>query len=242
MIKLIVNANPKSPISEAYRTIRTNIQFASIDEQIRIMTVTSAMAGEGKTTTIANLATAFAQTGKKVIIVDADLRKPNIHKLFDVPNLRGLTNAIIHEREIPELITASGVENLSLMTSGPVPPNPSELLGSNSMKELIAALAETYDYVFIDAPPVAIVTDAAIIANMSDGVILVAVVGKTEIKNVQYAKKLLQNASANILGVVMNKIPVDKKGFSKYHYYSYYQQYGEHQKKGWFSRFKTSRA
>lgn len=238
MSKLIVNENPKSPISEAYRTIRTNIQFTSIDDDIKIITVTSAMAGEGKTTTIANLATAFAQTGKSVVLVDADLRKPAVHKMFDLPNLRGLTNAVIHDQPITDLVCDTNVENLKVLPAGPIPPNPSELLGSKSMKNLIANLSEAYDYVFIDAPPVAIVTDAAIIANMSHGVILVSVSGKTEIKNLQYAKKLLNNANANILGVVINKVPMDKKGFSKYNYYSYYQQYGEDEKKGFFGRKK----
>lgn len=241
MSKLIVKENPKSPISEAYRTIRTNIQFTSVDDEIKIITATSAMAGEGKTTTIANLATAFAQTGKKVILVDADLRKPNVHRLFNLANLRGLSNAVIHEQDLETLITKTEVDNLVILPAGPVPPNPSELLGSKSMKDIISKLSKEYDYVFIDAPPVAIVTDAAIIANMSDGVMIVAVAGKTEIKNLQYAKKLLNNANANILGVIINKIPVDKKGFSKYQYYSYYQQYGEEHKKGIFKRFFTKK-
>lgn len=236
MSKLIVNENPKSPVSEAYRTIRTNIQFTSVDDTIKIITVTSAMASEGKTTTVANLATAFAQTGKSVVLVDADLRKPSVHKMFDLPNLRGLVNAIIHDKDLSELLLDSKVENLKILPAGTIPPNPSELLGSKSMKDLIKHLSEQFDYVLIDAPPVALVTDAAIIANMCDGVILVGVAGKTEIKSVQYAKKLLGNANAHILGMVLNKIPVDKNNHYKYQYYSYYQQYGEETKQGFFSK------
>lgn len=238
MSKLIVNENPKSPISEAFRTIRTNIQFTSIDDDIRIITATSAMAGEGKTTTISNLATAFAQTGKRVILVDADLRKPAVHKMFKLPNLRGLTNAIIHEQDMDELIFNTEVKNLFVLPAGPVPPNPSELLGSKSMKAVLENLSEKFDYIFIDAPPVAIVTDAAIIANVSHGVIIVSVSGKTDIKSIQYAKKLLSNVNANILGVVLNKVPTDKNSTYKYHHYGYYMQEVEVKKKGLFHSFK----
>lgn len=222
--ELISLSNPKSPISEAYRTLRTNIQFSSFDKEIKCIVITSSGPGEGKTTTITNLAITMAQSNKKVLLIDADLRKPQVHKRFEINNQRGLTNVLAQHIPLEDAVQRTSLEGLDILTSGPKPPNPSEILGSNSMKEFIKEAVEKYDRVMIDAPPVGVVTDPAILSTIADGTILVVSSGKTYIEEAQRAKQLLQNVNANILGVVMNKIPVNGKGYYGYYYYHYYEE------------------
>lgn len=232
MKELIVHNDPKSPIAEAYRNIRTNMQFANLDRNLKTIMITSSTQGEGKTTTISNVAISLSTLGKKVIIIDSDLRRPRIHKAFNLTNNKGLTDALLENSSYKEYIQKGPGENLYILTAGQIPPNPSEMLSSNSMKKLIEEIKEEYDYVLIDAPPVVIVTDAAIISTFADGVILVCASGEAEIEIIKRAKENLQKVNANILGVVINKLPLDNS--KSYSYYSYY--YGEEENKN--NKFK----
>lgn len=214
---LITKLNPKSPVSEQYRTIRTNIQFSAIDEEIRTLMVTSSGPGEGKSTTTANLAIVFAQQGKRVLLIDADMRKPTVHYTFGMSNAYGLTNVLTRQMEMKEAVKNSDVPSLDVLTSGPIPPNPSELLNSRGMKEFFEIAKEKYDMVVFDTPPVLAVTDAQVLANQCDGTVLVVGSGKTEVESAQKTKELLIAAKAKLLGVVLNR----KKMESKDNYYYY---------------------
>lgn len=228
---LIVHTDPKSPISESYRVLRTNIQFASVDKPIKTIAVTSSSPGEGKTTTISNLAIAFAQSGSKVLLIDSDLRKPRIHKVFHLPNNEGLTTILAQHIDYSGCINRCSIDNLYILVSGPVPPNPSELLSSNAMKKFIETLKNDFDIILIDTPPVCVVTDAVILSTIVDGTIVVVSSGNVGIEVVQRAKHLLEKVNANILGVVLNGIKKDNKG-SSYNYYYYYSDESERKKKG----------
>lgn len=217
---LVVHNNPKSPVAESYRVLRTNIQFASVDKPVKVIAVTSSCPEEGKTTTIANLAITFAQSGSSVLLLDADLRKPRVHKSFGLTNNTGMTTVLAQHIDYKKCIAAARVDNLYILTSGPIPPNPSELLTSNAMKSLIEKLREDFDIILLDTPPVGIVTDAAILSTIADGTILVVSSGKVEIGAAQRAKELLQKVNANILGVVLNNI--EKNGRNDYYYNYYY--------------------
>lgn len=216
---LIVHTNPKSPVAESYRVLRTNIQFASVDKPVKIITVTSSSPGEGKTTTIANLAITFAQSGSRVLVIDADLRKPRIHKVFYISNVTGMTTVLAQRIDYHSCITQTTIDNLFVLSAGPIPPNPSELLASNAMKNLMGELRNEFDIILIDAPPIGVVTDAAILSTIVDGTILVAGSGSVEIEAAQRAKDLLEKVNANVLGVVLNKIA--KENYGNY-YFSYY--------------------
>lgn len=221
--ELITLNNPKSPSAEAYRTLRTNIQFSNVDGNLQTICVTSSGPGEGKTTTATNLAETFAQAGNRVLIIDADLRRPRVHKVFKLSNHKGLTNVLANQYSIDDVTQVTGTE-VTVITSGPIPPNPSELLGSQKMKDIITQLKQLYDVIIIDAPPVGMVTDAAILSTIVDGTILVVASGKTEIDGAKRAKQLLENVGARIVGVVMTMMPVSKKGYYGYQYYSYEEQ------------------
>lgn len=209
--------NPKSPTAEQYRTIRTNIQFSSIDEEIRTIMVTSSGPAEGKSTTTANLAVVFAQQGKKVLLVDSDMRKPTVHYTFSMNNAYGLTNVLTRQTELKEAIKQSKEEKLDVLTSGPIPPNPAELLSSRAMDQFFQEAKEVYDIIIFDTPPVLAVTDAQVLANKCDGTVLVVSSGKTEIESAQKTKELLTNAQAKILGVVLNNKKMDNNDY--YYYY-----------------------
>ncbi len=226
---LITHNNPKSPISEAFRVLRTNLQFSSFDKQLKIILVTSSVVGEGKTTIVSNLAVAIAQSGRKVLLIDGDLRKPFVHKIFGVSNNKGITNLLLSEHKIyQDFIQKPEIDNLDIITSGPIPPNPSEILGSASMKEILEKLKYNYDIVLIDTPPVGTVTDAAVLSTSADGVILVLDSGRIEIKAAQRAKKLLQQVNANIIGAVLNNVNIkDRDGY----YYNYYYNSEENKNK-----------
>jgi len=207
---LITVADPRSPVSEAYRTLRTNLDFSSLDKPIKTMLVTSAGPGEGKSTVLANLAVTTAQAGREVILVDCDLRRPTLHNIFDLKNDVGLTTMVVDDAamESPPL-RDTGVESLQLVSSGPLPPNPSELLGSRRMEEIIAALLERADVVLFDAPPVVAVTDAAVLATKVDGVLLVVNAGGTKRDYARVAKARLEKVNANLLGAVLNNVRFD---------------------------------
>ncbi|MBU8906563.1 CpsD/CapB family tyrosine-protein kinase [Desertibacillus haloalkaliphilus] len=213
---LVTYNDSKSPIAEQYRTIRTNIQYASVDREIRTIMVTSAGPGEGKSTTVANLAVVMAQQGKKVLLVDSDLRKPTVHYTFRKSNDQGLTNVLTHQARLDAVISPSDVLGLDILTSGPVPPNPAELLSAKSMESFISDALADYDIVLFDSPPVLAVTDAQILSNLCDGVVLVLSSGKTEQDGAKKAKELLDNANAKILGAVLNAKELKQ---SQYYYY-----------------------
>lgn len=217
---LITIKNPKSPISESYRTLRTNIQFSSFDKKIDTVFVTSATPGEGKSTTASNLAAVMAQNGCKTILVDCDLRKPSIHKKFGISNLKGLTDLLIQNGKIENIIQKSSVENLHVLTSGSKPPNPSELLSSNKMREFIKMCKNYYDFIVLDTPPVGVVTDAQLISQYCDGGVLVVASGEAEREAVKKSTELIKKVGGKILGAVLNK--VDTKTQRGYHYYDYY--------------------
>ncbi|WP_067729050.1 CpsD/CapB family tyrosine-protein kinase [Oceanobacillus damuensis] len=217
MRNLITKLNPKSPVSEQYRTIRTNIQYASVDNEIKSLLVTSSGPSEGKSTTIANLAVVYAQTGKKVLMIDADLRKPTVHYTFRLDNLRGLSNILVGENTLVETVNASDVENLDVISCGPLPPNPSELLASKKMAAFIKEATAVYDIVIFDTPPVLAVTDAQILANVVDGSLLVVRSGHTELEAAEKAKEILEPAKAKLLGTVLNGR--EKKASNYYYYY-----------------------
>ncbi|WP_404405231.1 CpsD/CapB family tyrosine-protein kinase [Jeotgalibacillus malaysiensis] len=214
---LIAKLNPKAVASEQYRTIRTNIQFSAVDHQIKTILVTSSGAGEGKSTTAANLAIVFAQQGKKTLLIDADMRKPTVHYTFNVMNAKGLTNVLTRQAELEDVRHETDVKNLHVMSSGPIPPNPSELLGSHGMNAFLEYAKEHYDMIVFDTPPVLAVTDAQILANQCDGSILVVRSRVADKERAMKAKELLTSAKARILGAVLN----DKKmeGGDEYYYY-----------------------
>lgn len=216
---LITLMAPKSPISEQYRTIRTNIQFSTVDEAIRSIVVTSTAPGEGKSTTVSNLAVVFAQQGKKVLLIDADLRKPTTHYTFQLLNTKGLTNVLTKQIHFHEAVQETVMENLNILTSGPIPPNPSELLASNAMKQLLEEAYKLYDLVLFDSPPILTVTDAQVLANLSDGSIMVTSSGFTDKDAAVKAKELLENAKSKLLGAILNNKQVNEKSY--YYYYSY---------------------
>lgn len=218
---LIAKKDPKSPITEQYRTIRTNIQYASVDQAIRSIVVTSSGPMEGKSTTTANLAVVFAQQGKKTLLIDADLRKPTAHYTFQLPNTVGLTSVLTKQVELMDAVHMTDVENLFVLTSGPIPPNPAELLASVSMEYLLKEAYNLYDFILFDTPPVLTVTDAQVLANLADGSILVTSSGTTDRDGAIKAKEILSNAQAKLLGAVLNNKKADKDT----HYYYYYAEH-----------------
>nr|WP_282154650.1 CpsD/CapB family tyrosine-protein kinase [Cytobacillus gottheilii] len=215
--KLITKNDPKSPIAEQYRTIRTNIQFSAIDQEIRTILVTSSGPGEGKSTTVANLAVVFAQQGKRVLLVDADLRKPTVHYTFNTLNTTGLTNVLTNQMSLMEAVKANDEKNLYILPCGPIPPNPSELLGSKAMTRVMDEALNEFDIILFDTPPVLAVTDAQILANKCEGTIIVVGSGKTEKEQLLKSKEMLTAAQAKILGVVLNNKKM--KDTDNYYYY-----------------------
>lgn len=215
--KLVAKYDPKSPISEQYRTIRTNIMYSSIDNEIRSIMVTSSGPGEGKSTTTANLAVVFAQQGKSVLLVDADLRKPTVHYTFKLNNILGLTSILTNQTTLKEAVSKADESSLYILSSGPVPPNPSELLGSKAMKSFMKEALEEFDLIIFDTPPVLAVTDAQILGNLCNGSVLVVSSGKTEKESLLKTKEILTNSNGKLLGVVLNNKKADKKG--NYYYY-----------------------
>ncbi len=214
--QLIAHQKPKSPIAEQYRNIRTNVEFAAIDTNIRSLMVTSANPSEGKTTTTANLAVVFAQQGKKVLLIDAEMRKPAMHQMFQMNNIFGLTNVLTHNDRFEKCVQQTSVDNLHFLPCGPIPPNPAELLGSNSMKELLEKVYDMYDLVILDLPPMLAVADAQIMANQCDASILVIRSEVTKKEDAVKAKGLLQSAKGKLLGVVLNDC--EREG-NLYYYY-----------------------
>ncbi|MDD6795957.1 MAG: CpsD/CapB family tyrosine-protein kinase [Clostridiaceae bacterium] len=219
----LVEKKPKSISAESYRTLRTNIQYSSFDKEIKTIVVTSSEPGEGKSITAGNLAFTFAQAEKKTIIIDCDLRKPSLHKKFRISNLSGLSDVLIGKSTVNESVYKY-TNNLDVLTSGKLPPNPSEMLGSKVMESLLTALRERYDIIILDSAPLQAVTDAQILSTKADGTVFVVRAEKTKRDSVVQAKALLDKVGANILGVVLNGIENSRR---KYYYY-----YGSEGNKG----------
>ncbi|MEK3885262.1 CpsD/CapB family tyrosine-protein kinase [Paenibacillus sp. PL2-23] len=217
--QLITLTNPKSPISESFRALRTNIEYSSIDEQLQVIMVTSAGPGEGKSTTITNLAITYAQTDRKVLLIDADLRKPTAHHTFSLSNRFGLSSVLSKQCKIEDAIQNSSLSNMDILTAGVIPPNPAEMVGSKRMVELLEELKGWYDLILIDTPPLLAVTDAQIIATKCDGAILVVDQGRVKRDLAKKAIQHLEHVNARILGVVLNNV---KRKASEEAYYYYY--------------------
>lgn len=231
--RLITIKEPRSNTAEAYRSLRTGVQFATVEGDNRSLLITSPNPGDGKTVTAGNLALVFAQAGKRVVLVDADLRRPKQHKLFGLSNQAGLStlfmrldpnsSAAEQEAALDEALQPSMDNNLQILTSGPLPPNPSELLGSQRMRQILEALHRRCDLVIFDTPPLLVVTDALVLSGHAQNVLLVAQVQKTRDGALQRAAALLREANVHALGVVLNLLPRDGRGY--YYYYYYYRDY-----------------
>jgi len=211
----IVEKKPKSISAESYRTLRTNIQYSSFDKEIKVIVVTSSEPGEGKSTTAGNLALSFAQAEKKTLMIDCDLRKPSIHKNFRISNLIGLSDVIVGKEKIQDAVHEYN-DYLSVLTSGKLPPNPSEMLGSKAMTSLLEALKLRYDIIILDSAPLQAVTDAQILSTKADGTILVVRAERTKKDSVVQGKALLDKVGAKILGIVLNGVENSRR---KYYYY-----------------------
>ena len=224
-IDLISHEEPRSTISEAYRSVRTAIMFSSSEHPAKSILITSAGPQEGKTTNVINLAITMAQAGDKVLLVDTDMRRPRIHKTFAHDNSKGLTNYLVGNAKLKSVIADTSVPNLAILPCGPIPPNPSELLVSHRMKELMEQVNEQFDRILFDSPPIAAVTDAVILANMADGVVQIIHNGKTNCNVVLAGKEKLLGAKAKILGIILNNVDTSRENY--YHYYYHHYYYGD---------------
>lgn len=216
--QLITNDSPKSAVAEAYRVLRTNLGFAGLDNPCRSVLISSCSPMEGKSTVAANLAVVLAQAGHKTILVDCDLRKPVQHRIFKVDNRQGLTSCLCSQTEVEDVACRDIMDNLSILTSGPIPPNPAEIINSQKIRDLWADLTVSYDYVIIDAPPALAVTDASILATQVDGVIMVVSSASTRNDLARQTKEQFVKANARIIGVVLNKVKVEKHNYNYYYY------------------------
>ena len=221
-VSVYVSDNPLSPITEAFRTLRTNLDFASVDKPIKTLLITSTGPGEGKSTVAVNLAAVMAQGERKVVLVDTDLRRPSVHRFLSIPNRKGLTDLFRDQTKLASVISSWGNPPIAVITSGGLPPNPTELLESEKMTRILNELKEKSDIIILDSPPT-IVADAIAMSMKMDGVLLVIEPGKTKIGAAQVLMEQLNRAGARILGVVLN--PISRKRmhyYSKYHYYTTY--------------------
>jgi len=216
--EVVAHQDPKGVQAEAFRVLRTNLQFMGLDVPLRSLLVTSAVPGEGKTTVASNLAVSFAQAELNVCLVDADLRKPRLHELFGVENWRGLTTALVKNDGLEADLQPSGVEGLTLLTSGPIPPNPAELLAAGRMQALLRDLEAQFDVVVIDSSPVLAVTDAVALSPRVSGLLLVVRAGRVGGHQVRRALSALAAVKANLLGVVLDAVKNDarKGGYAGY--------------------------
>ncbi|RIO06143.1 polysaccharide biosynthesis tyrosine autokinase [Mammaliicoccus sciuri] len=214
---LITMEKPKSVISEKFRGIRTNILFSTADNDVQTIVFTSEKPAAGKSTISANVAITYAQAGYKTLLIDGDMRKPSQHYLFNTDNMDGFSNLIINKTDYNKAIHKTDIVNLDLLTSGPIPPNPSELIGSEKSLEVFEYLKGEYDFIIIDTPPVNTVTDAQLFSEIAKYVVYVIDVQKNDRNAIKKGKELIEKAGAKILGVVLNKAPEDKS--SSYYYY-----------------------
>lgn len=219
--ELIVNTRPKSNISENIRTIRTNLQFASASKKVKTILISSSISGEGKSFISANLAVAFAQTDKKVLLIDADLRRGRVHEIFKMKSNKGLSNLLLEDdiKEMKHYIVKTDVDTLYVLTRGTIPPNPSELLNSYKMKEVFDTLEEIFDYVIIDGVPAVGLPDALILSKYADAIMLVCSIKYTPMNALINAKQAFERIGVPVTGVVVNKVPNIKSNY----YTAYYE-------------------
>ncbi|MFO7681923.1 MAG: polysaccharide biosynthesis tyrosine autokinase [Chloroflexota bacterium] len=235
---LVVELEPRSPAAEAYRQIRTNLQFTSVDKPSGTFLITSANMGEGKTTVAINLAVALAQAGKRVLLVDTDMRRPMLHTLLAVDGSLGLSNMIVRGREDERFIQGTMIPNLRVMTAGRLPPNPAELLGSERMREVLLWLKQQADFVVFDSPPVLAVTDSVVLSRLVDTTLFVACMGQTRLADVETAVSQIQAVDSAIAGVILNKVKAN--GRYGYHYtYQYRARYAPEQPLTWKDRLQA---
>lgn len=241
-------AQPRSPVSEAFRALRTNIQFASVDHPMHTLLVTSPTPQDGKSTVSANLSVILAQSGHTVALIEGDLRRPRVHKSIGLPNRSGISGLFVQPNtHLNGALQETDIDGLYAMTSGPLPPNPAELLGSEKMFEILHQVRERVDLVVIDSPPVLAVTDAVVLAPRMDGVLLVVRPGKTKLLACKQSVEQLQRIGANLLGVVLNDVEIKRSSYKyasyKGYYYAdskYYGKEGEMEKKGRLARDRSS--
>lgn len=222
--RLVVLDDPRSFAAEAYRVLRTNLHYANPDAPIRRLLVTSAGAGEGKSTTAANLAVCFAQADRAVLLVDADLRRPVINTLFRQPATPGLSSYLVGDALLDAVIQKTAVPNLSIVASGPPPPNPAELVGSRRMREFLDAVSERFDMVLLDSPPILAVSDVGALVPMADGALLVVGSGLAARLALRRAKEAIQAVQGRIVGAVLNRFNASAQGYSR-RYYDRYESY-----------------
>lgn len=215
---IVTHRDPKSTVSEAFRNLRTNVHYTSIDSEIKILQITSSIQGEGKSTVTANYAVTVAQSGKKVLLIDCDLRRPQVHKLFNISNKTGLSNVLVGDATTESNIQETKVKNLFILTSGPIPPNPSEMLDSKRMKELMKSVVDYFDMVILDSPPVLPVTDGLILSKIAHGTLLVVSLGTTQKDALKKTVEALENIDANIIGTVVNKASTRSRYYAQYEY------------------------
>lgn len=223
---LFIKENPSSLLAEKYRNLRTSIEYSSVDKKLQTIVITSGEKGEGKSTVSANLAYILAQGEKKVLIVDCDLRKPTVHKKFELSNQVGLTDVLVEKVDLDHAIQKLDY-GVDILTAGRIPPNPAEIVGSKSVEKLFEHFKTIYDYIIIDTPPVGIVTDGVILAGKADGTIIVVRAHKTKDTNVIEVYNALKKVNANILGTVLNAVETPK---DKYGYYGYSEKKGKRKK------------
>jgi capsular exopolysaccharide synthesis family protein len=230
-VELISLHSPKSAMAEAYRSLRTAVLLSTSAHPPQILLVSSPQPAEGKTTVITNLAVLLAQRGEPVILIDSDMRKPRLHKIFGLPNDRGLSTYLTGTDQLEQtIVPIEGVPNLSVMTCGPLPPNPAELLSSAVMQDMLAQLRKRFTHILLDSPPIIHVTDAVILSSLSDGVILVAQGGVTTREALKRARKILHHVDGKLLGIVLNNVDVRSSDYSYYYggrYYYYYYDSAE---------------
>ena len=225
-LRLITHHKPSDPISEAYRSLRTAIQYSRIDKPIKVLLVVSALPKEGKSTTTANVGITMAKAGLKTLIVDGDLRRPVLHRLFNTDRKPGLMEYLKGEIDLNTAVRKTFVENLFLLPTGSLPPNPAEVLGSNTMKATLEILKASFDFVVFDSPPVVAVTDGVVLSKLTDGVVFVTLANRTELDVLEKAYSTLKQVKADILGFVLNEFDVTKAYGAYYRYYRYYHYYG----------------
>lgn len=230
-LALLTHRDPKSPLAEAYRSLRTSLIFSTSEGAPRVLQVTSAAPSEGKTTSAVSVATAFAQTGSTVLIIDCDLRNPSLQQVFAVPNTDGLTNYLVGDITPADIARPTQVTRLFMIPSGPLPPNPVELLSSAKMVDLLSAAQERFDYVILDGPPVIGLADALVIANLAQATVFVATAGATRIGAMEGSAKRLRAANAKLIGAVLVKVGQASHGYGYDYHYSYSYGHGASQAK-----------
>ncbi len=223
---LFITEFPKSSVAESCRAIRTNLMFLSAEKRIKALVITSAGPQEGKTITTTSLAISLAQTGKRTLIVDTDMRKPRIHKAFNIENSTGISNYLISDLSLSDVVRSSGITNLFICPCGPIPPNPAELMYTQRFKEFVREAKDSFDMIIFDSPPVAAVTDGVVISKIVDGVIIVSKAKKTTKNAILQVKKQLKDVNAHVIGMILNEIDLESKEYNYYYYSYYYRHYG----------------